>query len=296
MIVPIIPTRMRVVIQARMGSSRLPGKILLPLAGEPLLGHVVRRMQAVIIPWAGPGEFSGRGGWPLEVVVATTRSPADDAACRVAESLGAACVRGPADDVLARYLQATADLDEIDLVVRATADNPVYCPRRTAGIVQTHLARSADYTCIERLSYVVPEVIRVGALRAMAKVVHEPYCREHVTPFFRAEANLRPSSPGRGGVDRDLAAREIDPAHKRWAALPSNFGFRVEQLPADWEGLRPDVRLTVDWPQEYELMAAMFDDLAHNEPLFPLEAAYAWWDGRQTKGPCQGLPRQQACA
>ena len=85
--------RMRVIIQARLGSTRLPGKILAPLAGKPLLWHVVRRLETA-------------GSWmmqPWEVRVATTDQPDDDVTSRWCAGEGMTVMRGPAEDVLARY-------------------------------------------------------------------------------------------------------------------------------------------------------------------------------------------------
>src|SRR4051812_2898516 len=114
--------RTRVVIQARMGSTRLHGKIMADLAGRPMLAHIVRRLQAT-------AEYVP-GAW--EVVVATSTDPADDLTEHLCQTLGVPCVRGSQDDVLARYLAATTDLADNDVILRATADNPLYCPRRTA--------------------------------------------------------------------------------------------------------------------------------------------------------------------
>lgn len=220
----------RAVVQARMRSSRLPGKIMARLAGEPILAHVVRRLQSARLP--AHAHF--------DVLVATTVSPADDVTEELCCQIGAHCFRGSEEDVLARYVAATADLADDDTVLRATADNPLYCPRRTARIVSEHLRRRADYTCISNLSYVVPEVMRAGALRTMAWRAAGPDCREHVTPCFR-------------GVAR---------------------GFRVVQLPPTWQGLRPEIRLTVDTPDQLARMAAIFLRLQRYGPLFSLEMAY----------------------
>lgn len=214
-----------------MASSRLPGKILAELAGRPLLEYVVRRLQAT-------RDAAGRP----EVMVATTNAADDDATEETCRGLAVACFRGSERDVLARYLAATADLDDGDLVVRATADNPLYCPRRTAMIVQWHRQEQADYTCIAGLSYVVPEVMRAGALRRMAALATAEECREHVTPFFR--------QPG--------------------------VNFRVVQLPETWEALRPDVRLTVDTPAELAQMRMICEAVARKDPLVALEDVYQW--------------------
>src|SRR3954470_8609507 len=96
--------RTRVVIQARMGSTRLPGKIMADLAGRPMLAHIVRRLQAaaVFVP----------GTW--EVAVATSTDDADDLTEHLCHALGVPCLRGSKDDVLARYLAATAELADGD--------------------------------------------------------------------------------------------------------------------------------------------------------------------------------------
>ena len=166
--------RVRVVIQARVGSTRLPSKIMAPLAGRPLLAHVVGRLQAA---WRYDDTYARE--W--EVTVATTTSPSDDVTERLCRELGARCFRGSEEDVLARYLAAAADLAEDDVLVRATADNPVYCPVRAAAIVAEHCATQGDYVCIENLSYVVPEVMRsrsaaadggAGEQRSMPRARH----------------------------------------------------------------------------------------------------------------------------
>lgn len=192
----------RVVIQARMGSTRFPGKIAKDLGGKPLLAWVVRRLAAAV---------------SLErLVVATSTDERDDATQALCRRLEVACFRGPADDVLARYVAATADLSDDCVVLRATADNPFYCPERTKLLLEEQVRRRASYLCIADLSYVVPEAFTAGALRRMADLARDPYCREHVTPWFRQ-------------ADR---------------------GLRIVQLPADWQGLRPDIRFTVDTPEQ----------------------------------------------
>jgi spore coat polysaccharide biosynthesis protein SpsF len=219
-----------VVIQARMKSTRLPGKIAIPVRGVPLLGHVVRRLQAAEAHLPAP----------LGVMVATSRAQGDDATEAMCRDLQVECFRGPEDDVLQRYLDATAQLGAEDLVIRATADNPLYCPRRTAKIILHHAASGADYTSIKDLSYVVPEVMKAGALRAMASRAASAFCREHVTPYFRQHPQE----------------------------------FRVTQLPQTWEGLRPEIRLTVDTPDELRRMTSIFDALSRDDRLFSLEEIY----------------------
>jgi spore coat polysaccharide biosynthesis protein SpsF len=220
----------RVVVQARMGSGRLPGKVLADLAGHPMLEFVVQRLRAADAS--------------LQVHVATSTASADDAVEEFCRRLDVPCFRGSETDVLGRYLAATADLADDDVIVRATADNPLYCPRRTAAIVAQHRRLLADYTCVENLSYVVPEVMRAAALREMGSVASDARCREHVTPYFREAAH----------------------------------GFRAVTLPARWHDLRPEIRLTVDTAEELDRMSAICRSLIHRGLLFPLEDVYSLFD------------------
>ena len=107
--------RTRAIIQARMLSSRLRGKSLISVAGIPLLYRVVQSVK----------QFS----FIDEIMIATTRSEADDPIAAAANNLGVYIYRGDSMDVLKRFKDASADLDEEDLVVRFTADNPIYHPQ-----------------------------------------------------------------------------------------------------------------------------------------------------------------------
>ena len=103
-----IPGKVAVILQARTGSQRLPGKVLASLASATLLEHCVSRLQA-----------SGVG----PVIVATTTLPADDVIAAEARRLGVTAFRGSCDDVLDRFVRA-ADAAGAEFVIRATADNP----------------------------------------------------------------------------------------------------------------------------------------------------------------------------
>jgi spore coat polysaccharide biosynthesis protein SpsF len=95
------------IIQARMGSTRFPGKITAPLCGRPLLAHVVERAR--------------RARCVDRVVIATTTQPRDDEVVELSAALGVDVVRGPEDDVLRRFVIA-AEYARADIVVRITGD------------------------------------------------------------------------------------------------------------------------------------------------------------------------------
>lgn len=168
--------RAAIVIQARMGSARLPGKSLAPIGGRSLLARVVERL------------LHQR---ELPVVLATTTLLEDDMLCEEADRLGVTVVRGSADDVLGRYAFA-ASLIGVPAIIRATADNPAVdldAPLRTLDIL---LRSGADYV----VDYGLPlggtvEAMTAAALVRAAALATDGYDREHVTPYVRRDARSR---------------------------------------------------------------------------------------------------------
>src|ERR1700681_3678960 len=162
------------IIQARMGSTRLPGKVLADLAGKPVLAWVVRAARAAL--------------GVDDVWVATSTSAADDAVADWCRSNGVAVHRGSDTDGPQRYRGATT-ASGAEVVIRITADCPLLDP---AVIAQTIRLRSM--TGVDYASNVDPptwpdgldcEVVTAGALLVAAKEATRPSDREHVTPFVR---------------------------------------------------------------------------------------------------------------
>lgn len=172
--------RVSAVIQARMGSSRLPGKVLRPLAGRPVLAWVVRAAMAAEC-------LDG-------VVVATSREPEDDVVAEFARELGVQVVRGPTDDVLARYLLAL-DSSPVDAVVRLTADCPLIDPVLVRMVVAVWRAAPGDCDYVATtLRRSLPrgldvELVSEGALRRAGReaVAHD---RAHVTSYVWSRPDL----------------------------------------------------------------------------------------------------------
>ncbi len=158
-----------------MGSSRLPGKSLLPFGESTLLQHIVRRLRKMKTD--------------VELVVATSALPEDDAIERACEEEGVPVFRGPADDVLARFVTTVGALPaRPDLVLRVCADRPLLGAR----LVDELLAAYDDAGRPDYLSNnLVPsfpdgldlELVRTDALVEAARFAAAPYEREHVTPF-----------------------------------------------------------------------------------------------------------------
>lgn len=157
------------IIQARMGSSRLPGKVLMEVANQTVLFHVVQRTL--------------RMGTDL-VLVATSSLPADDAIADLCDRFAWPCFRGSEQDVLDRYYHAACE-HHAEHIVRVTADNPVVCPDQARIAVQHHLKKAADYTHIEGLPLgAAAEVISFAALERAWREARRPVEREHVTPYL----------------------------------------------------------------------------------------------------------------
>lgn len=167
--------RVVAIIQARMGSTRLPGKILQPLAGKPVLRRVIERVRA-------SGAFD-------EVVVATTVRDIDDPAAKAAADFGATVVRGDENDVLSRYGLA-ADASAADAIMRITADCPLIDPDVLGQMVARLRAGDADLVsnCVRRTfpRGLDAELFSRDALDIMLAEAAAPAEREHVTPFLYA--------------------------------------------------------------------------------------------------------------
>lgn len=172
------------IIQARMGSTRLPGKILKDLMGKTVLQHVIERVrQAVAID---------------EVIIATTTLSPDDAVAKEAVKCGAACFRGSEADVLSRYYFAAKE-NKSDIVVRITSDCPLIDPVVTNEIV-TFFKSEKIYDIVtnagsdlSKRTYprgLDTEVFSFAVLEQAFRQADKQYQREHVTPYIY-ETSLR---------------------------------------------------------------------------------------------------------
>jgi spore coat polysaccharide biosynthesis protein SpsF len=167
-------TRTVAIIQARTGSTRLPGKVLRPLLGEPLLVHVVSRVR--------------RARSVDETVVATTTLPADDVIVELGTAAGWPVSRGSEVDLLERYLHA-ARAHGAERVIRITSDCPLIDPGLIDDVVETLAADEADYASntLEPRTYprgLDVEAITIDALESAGREDRDPASREHATPFL----------------------------------------------------------------------------------------------------------------
>lgn len=162
-----------VIIQARLGSTRLPSKVLLDLAGEAMLSRVVRRVR--------------RAKCADEVIIATTTESRDDKLVEFCAQQGWPCYRGSENDVLDRYYGA-AKAHQADIVVRITSDCPLIDPEVIDGVVDGLELQDAEY-CSNTVRRDYPrgldaEAFTFAVLEKAWTEDRDPTLREHVTQYI----------------------------------------------------------------------------------------------------------------
>lgn len=249
---PLDPSRPVAVVQARMGSTRLGGKVLLPAAGKPLLEHLFDRL-------AMSRELAG-------AVLATTTDPRDDVLALFAETRGIPHVRGSEQDVLSRYALAMRTYD-LRIVVRVTSDCPLIDPGILDHVVRTYLDRADQLDYVSNMhppTYpdgLDVEVIPRASLERADREATQPHEREHVTPYIW-------DNPGRFRIGNVSQPEEMHLTH-RWTL----------DYPEDYELLRAIIeRLYV--PGRVFGMRDVLDLLEKEPDLFRLNSRYVgtnWW-------------------
>ena len=250
-----------VIIQARMGSKRLPGKVLLDIAGAPMLAHVVRRAR--------------RAQKVSTVLVATTTDQADDPIAAYCNQQGIACYRGSEFDVLDRYYRAARQL-ETEVVVRVTADCPVIDPQLIDRTVAYFLGEIGspppprpgnpfpwDFAA-NRLpppwgrTYPIgldTEVCSFTALETAWQHASQPHQREHVMPYLYEFSPVADSRQLEAYTPPDLhTAPHFDPQQPRFRVLLVNHSEDFG-----------DLRWTVDTPEDLEVVRGIFRHFAGQE-------------------------------
>ncbi len=195
-----------VIVQARMGSTRMPGKVMKFVLGKPLLQHQIERL--------------GRSALADDIVVATTTGDADKPIVSLCRALSIRFFRGPEDDVLTRYFDA-ATTAKADNIVRVTSDCPLIDPRVVDRVIRYFMENQSrmDYVsnCLKR-TYprgMDCEVFPMRVLREVNEVATSDSDREHVTPFIYRHPNR---------YQLGNVALEKDYSHYRWTVdTPEDF-------------------------------------------------------------------------
>lgn len=172
-----------IILQARMSSSRLPNKVLMPILGKPMLAHQIARLSQVKTPH--------------KLIIATSDQKSDDAIAELCSKLNVNCFRGSLEDVLARYYQAAQayNIDNsVKNVVRVTGDCPLIDSNTIDQVIELFLTSKVAY-CSNCIPATLPdgldvEVFTLAALKKAYQLAKKPSEREHVTPFIRNNPQL----------------------------------------------------------------------------------------------------------
>lgn len=215
------------IIQARMGSKRLPGKALASLHGQPLIWRQLERLRT--------------GRCPTKVVVATSCEAADDALAAWLVSKGQTVFRGAPTDLLDRFARCAASAGPVSHVVRIKGDQPFVDSRIIDEAIRLSLASGADYVS-NREPATFPlgmevEVVTARALQAAAADAREPLARVSPTAAIRARPDRFRQASFRSGQDhsrldwRVKTAADLGFARSIYAALyPSDPGFGMADV------------------------------------------------------------------
>ena len=226
------------IIQARMRSSRLPGKILAPVMGKPILYYVYERVRLC-------NEIEN-------IVVATSELPEDDQVLEFCNKNGMLCYRGSESDVLTRYLEAALFVHNIteripDPIFRITADCPLVDPHFLSTLLNFYRKEHLDYS---GLGESFPdgfnaEIFSFDVLKKTALFAKKPSEREHVTPFIKSHPEL---------------------FYFKYLELentPSEFGFsQLKKL--------NNLLLSLDEPYDFEVISSILTHFYKSNPGFSM--------------------------
>ncbi|MBN2121134.1 MAG: glycosyltransferase family protein [Candidatus Omnitrophica bacterium] len=231
------------IIQARMGSTRLPGKSMLDLAGAPLIARLIERVK--------------RAGGLEAIVLATTVKTQDDVLKRIADDYGIFSFRGSENDLVDRYYQA-AKVFKADIIVRLPGDNPVAEPGEIDRIIEYHRKGLSDFSSnimqVDNNGYpdgIGAEVFNFEVLEDVWRRGGNPSQREHLATNFY-----------------DYFSQK--------AVYPYRYRIGTVECPQSFR--RPDLKLDVNTAEEYEFMRNLYEYLYSRNPQFHITDIIKWYD------------------
>lgn len=210
-------------IEARMGSSRLPNKVLLPLSGKPMLYQLIKRIQ--------------QSKYIDEIIVATTEAEEDKQIIKVCEEAGCLAYAGSVDNIVDRLLKAS-EVVKADIIVQLTGDNPLVDAYLIDSTLELYFSKPCDYAS-NNLQQTFPlgfdvKIFSRDVLLKVSKLTTDPTDLVHGSYFIYRNPTL----------------------------------FKLENLIASPEYYWPDLRVTVDEPNDYELVRKIYDELYAQNNIF----------------------------
>jgi spore coat polysaccharide biosynthesis protein SpsF len=240
---PGVKRKIVLILQARMGSTRLPGKSMMDLAGAPLVGRILERVK--------------RCKKVDQIVLATTTKPEDVVLSNLAHDYGVEVFRGSENDLVDRYCRA-AKMFKADIVVRLPADNPCPEPAEIDRIIDYHLRGESDFSSnlaqIEENGYpdgIGAEVFGFEVLEEVWRTNSDPVKREHPHLNFFDYKTQKRTNPEK---------------------------YRIGTVPCPPEFRRPDLVLDVNTLDEYEFMRKLYEYLYPRNPEFHITDVIGWYD------------------
>ena len=235
--------RVVLILQARMGSTRLPGKSMMDLAGAPLLARILERVK--------------RCQMVDQIVVATTDKPQDDVLEELTRDSGVEVFRGSENDLVDRYYRA-AEAFRADVVGRLPADNPLPEPAEIDRIVRYHLTGQSEFS--SNLAQVFgngypdgigAEMVNMKALEEVWRTADDPYIREHLhLSFFNYQSQT--------------------------AVQPEKYRVGTVECPVEFR--RPTLVLDVNTAEQYEFIRKLYEYLYPRKPQFHIVDVIDWYD------------------
>lgn len=213
-------------IEARMTSTRLPGKVLMEAIGKPMLELMVERLRRV-------PRLDG-------IIIATTTNATDDPIAALAERLNVGIFRGSENDVLSRVLEA-AQVNLVDLIVEMTGDCPLIDPEIVTSVIDVYLESNVDYVSNALAPRTYPvgmdtQVFSTKILADVARRTSQPDDLEHVSLYIYGNSDI----------------------------------YRIKEVRAPVAFHAPDVHLTLDTPEDMNLICDIFERLYPVNPQFGL--------------------------
>jgi len=215
-----------VTIQARMTSTRLPGKVIMPAVNKPLLSLMVERLRRI----------KNTDG----IILCTTTNDTDDPLKELADELGIHCYRGSEDNVMSRVLEGAQEFNA-DIIVETTGDCPLIDPDICTQVIDHYFETDADYTSnIYKRCYPIGMDTQIFSTKVLA----------------------------------DAYARTQDDEEREHVSLhiyrhPERYKLTWIEAPDDQ--VDPHLRLTLDTPEDYQVIVKVFEELYPQKPDFTLD-------------------------
>ena len=236
------------IIQARMGSMRLPGKSMMDLAGAPLIGRILERVK--------------RAKKIDEIILATSDQEKDNILESLAIDYNVSCFRGSENDLVDRYYQA-AKLHDAKIVLRLPADNPCPEPGEYDRLINYQLSCGKDFSSniCNFMKNGYPDGIGIEAFTfsSLEKIWNQEsnfYKREHVALNYYDYNNDK---------------------------VPDGSSFSVGTIRCPKKYLRPDIVLEVNTMKDYQIMKKMYEYLLMRNPNFNFTDIIYWYDNYKEK-------------